>query len=344
MLNEALNVVEAMEYERVGDIVTLKEILEDGERALVIGHTDEERVVRLAEPLLDVTIRPGDALLLEPRSGYVYEVVPKSEVEELVLEEVPDIDYEQDRRPGRPDRADPRRGRAPVPLPRPLQGARTAAAQGRPALRPARMRQDAHRQGRRQLARQEGRRGDRPARGQELLPQHQGPRAPQQVRRRDRAAHPPRLPARPGEGERGHPRHRLLRRDGVPLPHPRIRCQLGRGEHHRPAAARRDRRRGGPGERDRDRRLQPRGHDRPRHPAPRPPRREDQDRASGRRGGQGHLRQVPHRPPAAARRRPRRTRRLAKAATVARHDPVGRRADVRRIRGEPLPGGHLRQR
>lgn len=93
MLNEALNVVDAMEFERAGDIVTLKEILEDGERALVIGHTDEERVVRLAEPLLDITIRPGDALLLEPRSGYVYEVVPKSEVEELVLEEVPDIDY-----------------------------------------------------------------------------------------------------------------------------------------------------------------------------------------------------------------------------------------------------------
>ncbi|AWK07848.1 proteasome ATPase [Streptomyces spongiicola] len=93
MLNEALNVVEAMEFERTGDIVTLKEVLEDGERALVIGHTDEERVVRLAEPLLDVTVRPGDALLLEPRSGYVYEVVPKSEVEELVLEEVPDVDY-----------------------------------------------------------------------------------------------------------------------------------------------------------------------------------------------------------------------------------------------------------
>ncbi|CAL9388753.1 proteasome ATPase [Streptomyces cellulosae] len=95
MLNEALNVVEAMEFERVGEIVTLKEILEDGERALVLGHTDEEKVVRLAEPLLDVTIRAGDALLLEPRSGYVYEVVPKSEVEELVLEEVPDIGYEQ---------------------------------------------------------------------------------------------------------------------------------------------------------------------------------------------------------------------------------------------------------
>ncbi|WP_431032519.1 proteasome ATPase [Streptomyces sp. P6-2-1] len=95
MLNEALNVVEAMQFERAGDIVTLKEILEDGERALVVGHTDEERVVRLAEPLIGVTIRAGDALLLDSRSGYVYEVVPKSEVEELVLEEVPDIGYEQ---------------------------------------------------------------------------------------------------------------------------------------------------------------------------------------------------------------------------------------------------------
>ncbi|OEU89398.1 AAA family ATPase [Streptomyces abyssalis] len=93
MLNEALNVVEAMEFETAGDIVMLKEVLEDGERALVVGHTDEERVVRLAEPLLETTLRAGDALLLEPRSGYVFEVVPKSEVEELVLEEVPDIDY-----------------------------------------------------------------------------------------------------------------------------------------------------------------------------------------------------------------------------------------------------------
>jgi proteasome-associated ATPase len=93
MLNEALNIIAVHGYEKVGEIVSFKELLEDGERALVVGHTDEERVVRLAEPLLDSVIRAGDALLLEPRSGYVYERVPKSEVEELVLEEVPDIDY-----------------------------------------------------------------------------------------------------------------------------------------------------------------------------------------------------------------------------------------------------------
>jgi proteasome-associated ATPase len=72
----------------------LKEVLADAERALVISHADEERVVRLAEPLLHgETLRAGDSLLLEPRSGYVYERVPKAEVEELILEEVPDIQY-----------------------------------------------------------------------------------------------------------------------------------------------------------------------------------------------------------------------------------------------------------
>ena len=93
MLNEAMNVVGVRAYERHGEIVMLKEILEDGVRALVIGHTDEERVVRLAAPLLAEKLRAGDSLLLEPRSQYVYEKIPKAEVEELVLEEVPDIDY-----------------------------------------------------------------------------------------------------------------------------------------------------------------------------------------------------------------------------------------------------------
>ncbi len=72
----------------------LKELLEGGDRALVISHADEERIVRLAEPLLNGTVRAGDSLLLEPRSGYVYERIPKAEVEELILEEVPDITYE----------------------------------------------------------------------------------------------------------------------------------------------------------------------------------------------------------------------------------------------------------
>jgi len=93
VLNEALNVVLAQGYETAGEVVMLKELLADSERALVISHADEERVVRLAEPLLNDTLRAGDSLLLEPRSGYVYERIPKAEVEELILEEVPDISY-----------------------------------------------------------------------------------------------------------------------------------------------------------------------------------------------------------------------------------------------------------
>jgi proteasome-associated ATPase len=93
ILNEALNVVLARGYETVGEVVMLKEVLEGGDRALVISHADEERVARLAEPLLGTTLRGGDSLLLEPRSGYVYERIPKAEVEELILEEVPDISY-----------------------------------------------------------------------------------------------------------------------------------------------------------------------------------------------------------------------------------------------------------
>jgi proteasome-associated ATPase len=94
LLNEALNVVTALEFEQVGEVVMLKEVMADGERVLVIGNADEERVVRIAQSLREIKLRAGDSLLLDARAGYVYEKVPKSEVEELVLEEVPDIDYE----------------------------------------------------------------------------------------------------------------------------------------------------------------------------------------------------------------------------------------------------------
>ncbi len=93
VLNEALNVVIAQGYETIGEVVMLKELLDGGDRVLVISHADEERVARIAEPLLGNTLRSGDSLLFEPRSGYVYERIPKAEVEELILEEVPDITY-----------------------------------------------------------------------------------------------------------------------------------------------------------------------------------------------------------------------------------------------------------
>nr|WP_308287057.1 proteasome ATPase [Actinomadura parmotrematis] len=94
MLNEALNVVEALSFEEQGEVVMLKELIGD-DRALVIAHADEERVIKLAEPLRGLPLRAGDSLMLESRSGYAYEKIHKAEVEELVLEEVPDISYEE---------------------------------------------------------------------------------------------------------------------------------------------------------------------------------------------------------------------------------------------------------
>jgi len=93
MLNEALNVVEACAFEVQGEVVQLKELL-GVDRALVIGNADEERVVQLGEPLRNRTLRAGDSLLLDARSGFVLEHLPKPEVEELILEEVPDISYQ----------------------------------------------------------------------------------------------------------------------------------------------------------------------------------------------------------------------------------------------------------
>ncbi|MFC0315526.1 proteasome ATPase [Gordonia phosphorivorans] len=100
-LNEALTVVEAVGYDGVGEISTLREVFGEGDRALVVGHADEERVVRLAAPLVheedggEATrkLRPGDSLLIDSKAGFALERIPKAEVEDLVLEEVPDVDY-----------------------------------------------------------------------------------------------------------------------------------------------------------------------------------------------------------------------------------------------------------
>jgi proteasome-associated ATPase len=100
-LNEALTVVEAGTFESTGEVCALREVLDGDQRALVVGHADEERVVWLADPLIPgpanpdaVPLKPGDSLLVDTKAAYAYERVPKAEVEDLVLEEVPDVGYE----------------------------------------------------------------------------------------------------------------------------------------------------------------------------------------------------------------------------------------------------------
>lgn len=92
VLNEALNVIEVKAFDVQGEVVRLKDVLE-GNRALVTLHFDEEKVAELGDPLLLERLSVGDHLLYDPRSGCVIEKLPKSEAEELVLEEVPDVDY-----------------------------------------------------------------------------------------------------------------------------------------------------------------------------------------------------------------------------------------------------------
>jgi proteasome-associated ATPase len=93
VLNESLNVVLARSPELAGEVVTLKELLEDGRRALIVGRADEERVVELGDGIAAGSLRAGDTVLMDPRSGLLLERLPRPEVEELVLEEVPDISY-----------------------------------------------------------------------------------------------------------------------------------------------------------------------------------------------------------------------------------------------------------
>ncbi|MEU6131444.1 proteasome ATPase [Saccharopolyspora sp. NPDC047091] len=99
-LNEALTVVEAGAFEQIGEVCTFREILPPSltdtagtHRALVLGHTDEERVVWLTDPLVEAGLKSGDSVLVDSKAGYAYDTVPKAEVEDLVLEEVPDVGY-----------------------------------------------------------------------------------------------------------------------------------------------------------------------------------------------------------------------------------------------------------
>jgi proteasome-associated ATPase len=93
-VNEAMNVVAAGGFEDRGELMTIAELLGDG-RVLVLGHTDDERIVHLAEPLRQLPLKAGDSVLVDPRSNTAIERVPKAEVEQLILEQVPDVTYAQ---------------------------------------------------------------------------------------------------------------------------------------------------------------------------------------------------------------------------------------------------------
>ena len=93
VLNESLNVILARAYERSGEVVTIQEVLEEGRRAVISGRGDEHRVAEISESLNGERLRAGDSVLLDSRSQLLVEKLPKQEIEEVVLEEVPDVTY-----------------------------------------------------------------------------------------------------------------------------------------------------------------------------------------------------------------------------------------------------------
>jgi proteasome-associated ATPase len=94
VLNEAFNIVEPGGYTQRGEIASIVEVI-DNHRAIVLGHTDDEKVITLATPLRGEKLKVGDNLMVDPRTQYAFEKMPKSAVEEVVLEEVPDVTYER---------------------------------------------------------------------------------------------------------------------------------------------------------------------------------------------------------------------------------------------------------
>ena len=93
VLNEAFNIIEGAEYTQRGEVCTVVDSISES-RVIVSGHTDDERVVTLSEPLRREHIKVGDPLLVDMRTQYAFEKLPKSSVEEVMLEEIPDVTYE----------------------------------------------------------------------------------------------------------------------------------------------------------------------------------------------------------------------------------------------------------
>ena len=219
LLNESFTIIDIRHFDPTGEVVRVREMLDDG-RLVVIAHADEEKVVQRAESMTDVKLRPGDFVRIDPRAGLVVETTGAARGRRTGSGGDPRYHLRARRRSGRSDRRDPRRGRAALPAHRiyfAIRPRRRPRASSSTAL-PAAARLSSPRPWPTASPRAVADRTGQPGRPL-LFPQHQRPRAPQQVGRRDRAPDPPDLPTGQGEVGRRRARHRLLRRDGLPLPH-----------------------------------------------------------------------------------------------------------------------------
>ena len=93
VLNESFSAVMALRPDRTGEVATVKELLPGGDRAVIVGRADEERIVELGATVLAGPIRSGDCVLVDSSGDLLIERLPRPEVEDLILEEVPDVSY-----------------------------------------------------------------------------------------------------------------------------------------------------------------------------------------------------------------------------------------------------------
>ena len=302
VLNESLNVILARDGEASGEVVVLKELLEGGTRALVIGRADEERVAELSDALLGVKLRSGDTILMESRTGLLIEKLDRPEVEELVLEEVPDVTYADVG--GLDEQIEAITDAVELPYlyrdlytEHKLPAPKGILLYGPPGCGKTLIAKAVANSLAKKVAEVTGNNNARSyflnIKGPELLNKYVG-ETERQIRLVFRRARE--------KSEEGVPvivffdeMDSLFRTRGSGISSD-IESTIV------PQAARRDRRRGDPEGRDRDRRLQPGGPDRPGHPPPGPARREDPDRTAQRGRRHPDLLPLPDCRPAARRR------------------------------------------
>ena len=283
VLNESFNVVLARSAEITGEVVTLKEVMDDGVRALIVGRADEERVCELADALARRAPAQRRHVLLDPRPNLLLEKLPRPEVEDLLLEEVPDISYEDIG--GLDDQIEQIADAVELPFlhhelfaEHQLPAPKGILLYGPPGCGKTLIAKAVANSLAKKVAETTGGEKGRAyfinIKGPELLNKYVG-ETERQIRLVFQRARE--------KSEEGWPvivffdeMDSMFRTRGSGI-------SSDMESHDRAAAARRDRRCRGSAQRHRDRRDQPRGPHRPGHPAPRPPRREDQDRAAQRR-------------------------------------------------------------
>ncbi|WP_313096632.1 proteasome ATPase [Corynebacterium variabile] len=95
-LGEGSQVVEVCGTTDAGDLASVVEVV-DASRIVVADKLGEESLMKCAGALTSEIeakqVGPGDSVVVDRRAGYAFEVITRAEVENLVLEEVPDVDY-----------------------------------------------------------------------------------------------------------------------------------------------------------------------------------------------------------------------------------------------------------